>query len=333
MTSMGARARLRRPSSRVSSPSPSRRERRCLPILRHSRGHPAAEWPMLAAAPGSSSADVGALEYLLRAVASSSPSAAPSTVRYRAVRSVQAHGAGGRRDRWARRRGRTRSSGCCPQAWQHGPEPFGPFHRGWSPRQGGPARHRHVAGARTRKETGSASRSTSGTAWTGSPGPSPGGPAMALPAPRLGSTTCAYSRRRPLGRRGNDDRHLGNAGARDCIVVRRAGWPSGHISREHGGFFPPLRAIGPGLDADIRPMRKGDGACQFGASWQSASYARRGTRILIVAIRKAALPTGQGHLVQRPGPHPEGLHRLHAGPRRPPPRRCTVTNPDINSRC
>ena len=108
----------------------------------------------------------------------------------------------------------------------------------------------------------------------------------------------------------------------------------GHISREHGGFFPPHSSHRTGLDADIRPIRKGGTQCQFGASWQSASYARRGTRILIVAIRKAApqrvkaiwfndpVLIQKGFTDYMPG-HDDHLHV----------RYCTVTNPDINYRC
>jgi hypothetical protein len=147
-----------------------------------------------------------------------------------------------------------------------------------------------------------------------------------------GPTTCRYSDDGRWGTAGTI-RNLRGAGAR-FNKANRGRVAVGDISRQHGGYFPPHSSHRVGLDADIRPIRKGGTQCQLGTTWQSASYARRGTRLLIEAIRKAAPQRVKVIFFNDPVLIEKGLtefvsghdDHLHV-------RYCTVANPDINYRC
>jgi peptidoglycan hydrolase-like protein with peptidoglycan-binding domain len=108
----------------------------------------------------------------------------------------------------------------------------------------------------------------------------------------------------------------------------------GHISKEHGGYLSPHVSHRVGLDADFRPVRKDKDQCDQGTTWQGAAYARRGTRLMVEAIRKAApqrvkvIWFNDPELVQKGiteylAGHDDHLHV----------RYCTVGNPDVNYRC
>ncbi len=66
----------------------------------------------------------------------------------------------------------------------------------------------------------------------------------------------------------------------------------GDLSEEHGGDIGGHATHEVGLDVDIRPIRDNRNQCTWGTNWRSASYDRAATRILIKAIRAAAV----GHI-------------------------------------
>jgi peptidoglycan hydrolase-like protein with peptidoglycan-binding domain len=108
----------------------------------------------------------------------------------------------------------------------------------------------------------------------------------------------------------------------------------GHLSNEHGGSLPPHVSHRVGLDVDLRPVRKDKRQCTLGTTWQGSAYARRGTRLMIEAIRKAAprrvkeIWFNDPKLVQKGVTEHLSGHddHLHV-------RYCTVGNPDVNYRC
>jgi Putative peptidoglycan binding domain/Penicillin-insensitive murein endopeptidase len=128
-------------------------------------------------------------------------------------------------------------------------------------------------------------------------------------------------------------RHLRGAGSR-FKKEHRGRMAVGHISREHGGYFPPHASHRIGLDADLRPIRKQENQCSLGVTWQSKAYARFGTRLLIEAIRKAApqrvkvIWFNDPVLIDKGFTEPMSGHddHLHV-------RYCTVAHPDPNYRC
>jgi peptidoglycan hydrolase-like protein with peptidoglycan-binding domain len=145
-------------------------------------------------------------------------------------------------------------------------------------------------------------------------------------------TVCAYS---DDGRWGTAStiRHIRGAGAR-FHGHHRGRVALGHISNEHGGYLPPHVSHRVGLDADFRPIRKDKDQCTEGTTWQGSAYARRGTRLLVEAIRKAApqrvkeIWFNDPKLVQKGVTEHLSGHddHLHV-------RYCTVGNPDVNYRC
>jgi peptidoglycan hydrolase-like protein with peptidoglycan-binding domain len=65
--------------------------------------------------------------------------------------------------------------------------------------------------------------------------------------------------------------------------------PVGDISLEHGGNIALHQTHEVGLDVDIRPIRDASNQCTWGTNWRYASYDRAATRILVKAIRAAAM--------------------------------------------
>jgi len=108
----------------------------------------------------------------------------------------------------------------------------------------------------------------------------------------------------------------------------------GHLSRIHGGYLSPHVSHQVGMDADLRPIRKGSDQCSSGASWQDDKYDRRGTRDFIEALNAA----GPGKVIviwfNDPRLAREGLveplsghdDHLHV-------RWCVETHPDSNYDC
>jgi hypothetical protein len=145
-------------------------------------------------------------------------------------------------------------------------------------------------------------------------------------------TTCRYS---DEGRWGTAStiRHLRGAGSR-FKKEHRGRVAVGHISREHGGHFPPHASHRIGLDADVRPIRKQKNQCKLGTTWQSTAYARFGTRLLIEAIRKAApqrvkvIWFNDPVLIDKGFTEPMSGHDDHVHV-----RYCTAAHPDPNYRC
>jgi len=145
-------------------------------------------------------------------------------------------------------------------------------------------------------------------------------------------TTCRYSDEGRWGTAGAI-RHLRGAGSR-FKKEHRGRVAVGHISKEHGGYFPPHASHRIGLDADLRPIRKQRNQCHLGVTWQSKAYARLGTRLLIEALRKAApqrvkviwfndpVLIEKGFTEHTSG-HDDHLHV----------RYCTPAHPDPNYRC
>ena len=147
-----------------------------------------------------------------------------------------------------------------------------------------------------------------------------------------GATTCAYSDQGRWGTAGTI-KALREAGG-EFKDSNRGRVAVGHISKEHGGYFPPHASHRVGLDADLRPIRKDKDQCELGTSWQSTSYARSGTRLLIEAIHDAAPQRVKVIWFNDPVLIEKGLtehlvghdDHLHV-------RYCTVANIDINYRC
>jgi Putative peptidoglycan binding domain/Penicillin-insensitive murein endopeptidase len=143
---------------------------------------------------------------------------------------------------------------------------------------------------------------------------------------------CPYSNDGRWGTAGTI-RHVRGAGAR-FRTGGRGRMAVGHISREHGGFLSPHVSHRVGLDVDIRPARRDGDQCRLGTTWQSSSYARHSTRLMIEAIRRAAPQRVEVILFNDPALVQKGLtehvsghdDHLHV-------RYCTVNNPDINYRC
>jgi peptidoglycan hydrolase-like protein with peptidoglycan-binding domain len=63
----------------------------------------------------------------------------------------------------------------------------------------------------------------------------------------------------------------------------------GDISFEHGGNIPGHATHEVGLDVDLRLIRDARNQCTYGTTWRLASYDRAATRMLIKAIRAAAI--------------------------------------------
>lgn len=145
-------------------------------------------------------------------------------------------------------------------------------------------------------------------------------------------TTCRYSDEGRWGTAGAI-RHLRGAGSR-FKKEHRGRVAVGHISKEHGGYFPPHASHRIGLDADLRPIRKQGNQCQLGVTWQSNAYARFGTRLLIEALRKSAphrvkvIWFNDPVLIEKGVTEPMSGHddHLHV-------RYCTVAHSDPNYRC
>jgi hypothetical protein len=146
------------------------------------------------------------------------------------------------------------------------------------------------------------------------------------------ATTCRYSDDGRWGTAGTI-RHLRGAGAR-FDKAHRGRVAVGHISKEHGGYFPPHASHRIGLDVDIRPVRKQGNQCKLGTTWKGEAYARLGTRLMIEAIRKAApqrvkvIWFNDPVLIEKGYTEPMSGHddHLHV-------RYCTAGNADPNYRC
>jgi Putative peptidoglycan binding domain/Penicillin-insensitive murein endopeptidase len=147
-----------------------------------------------------------------------------------------------------------------------------------------------------------------------------------------GNTICAYASN---GRWGTAStiRHLRGAGTgfRD---ERRGRIAVGHISNEHGGYLSPHVSHRVGLDVDIRPARTDKRQCETGTTWQSSSYARHSTRLMIEAIRRAAPQRVEVIWFNDPALVQKGLtEHLSGHDDHFHVRYCTVNNPDVNYRC
>jgi hypothetical protein len=124
------------------------------------------------------------------------------------------------------------------------------------------------------------------------------------------------------------------AGAAGFAKSVKGGVAVGDLGREHGGDIGGHATHEVGLDVDIRPIRDNRNQCTWGTNWRSASYDRAATRILIKAIRAAAVGhikliyfndpvlIGEGLTIQYPN-HDDHLHV----------RYCESSHADSRYRC